>query len=30
MAQQDGTFTVTNARNGFAKTYTPNGRAGTN
>ena len=29
-AQQDGTFTVTNTRNGFAKTYTPNGRAGTN
>jgi beta-lactamase superfamily II metal-dependent hydrolase len=29
-AQQDGTFTVTNARNGFAKTYTPNGRMGTN
>jgi hypothetical protein len=29
-AQQDGTFTVTNARNGFAKTYGPNGRAGTN
>jgi competence protein ComEC len=29
-AQQDGTFTVTNARNGFAKTYTPNGRTGTN
>jgi competence protein ComEC len=29
-AQQDGTFTVTNARNGFAKTYGANGRAGTN
>jgi competence protein ComEC len=29
-AQQDGTFTVTNQRNGFAKTYGPNGRAGTN
>jgi competence protein ComEC len=29
-AQQDGTFTVTNQRNGFAKTYTPNGRPGTN
>jgi len=29
-AQQDGSFTVTNARNGFAKTYTPNGRTGTN
>jgi competence protein ComEC len=29
-AQQDGTFTVTNARNGFAKTYAPNGRMGTN
>ncbi len=28
-AQQDGTFTVTNARNGFAKTYGMNGR-GTN
>jgi hypothetical protein len=27
-AQTDGTFTVTNTRNGFAKTYT--GRAGTN
>jgi len=26
----DGTFTVTNARNGFAKTYAANGRAGTN
>ena len=22
-AQQDGTYTVTNARNGFSKTYTP-------
>ena len=22
-AQQDGTFTVTNARNGFSKTYRP-------
>jgi competence protein ComEC len=30
VAQQDGTFTVTNGRNGFAKTYTPAGRAGTN
>jgi hypothetical protein len=29
-AQQDGTFTVTNTRNGFAKTYTPSGRMGTN
>jgi beta-lactamase superfamily II metal-dependent hydrolase len=29
-AQQDGTFTVTNARNGFAKTYAAGGRAGTN
>ena len=29
-AQQDGTFTVTNARNGFAKTYRPGDRAGTN
>ena len=29
-AQMDGTFTVTNARNGFAKTYATNGRAGTN
>jgi competence protein ComEC len=29
-AQQDGTFTVTNARNGFAKTYAASGRAGTN
>ena len=29
-AQMDGTFTVTNARNGFAKTYVANGRAGTN
>jgi beta-lactamase superfamily II metal-dependent hydrolase len=29
-AQQDGTFTVTNTRNGFAKTYTANGRMGTN
>jgi hypothetical protein len=28
-AQADGTFTVTNARNGFAKTYGTNGR-GTN
>lgn len=27
-AQRDGTFTVTNTRNGFAKTYAPN--AGTN
>jgi hypothetical protein len=25
-AQQDGTFTVTNARNGLAKTYAPSGR----
>jgi hypothetical protein len=29
-AQADGTFTVTNARNGFAKTYAAAGRAGTN
>jgi len=29
-AQMDGTFTVTNARNGFVKTYAANGRAGTN
>jgi competence protein ComEC len=29
-AQTDGTFTVTNARNGFAKTYAAAGRAGTN
>jgi len=29
-AQQDGSFAVTNTRNGFAKTYTPNGRIGTN
>jgi beta-lactamase superfamily II metal-dependent hydrolase len=29
-AQQDGTFTITNTRNGFAKTYKPNGRMGTN
>jgi competence protein ComEC len=29
-AQTDGTFTVTNTRNGFAKTYLVNGRAGTN
>jgi competence protein ComEC len=29
-AQTDGTFIVTNTRNGFAKTYAPNGRAGTN
>ena len=29
-AQTDGTFTVTNTRNGFAKTYRVNGRAGTN
>src|SRR5206468_8060037 len=29
-AQTDGTFTVTNARNGFAKTYGPGGRTGTN
>jgi competence protein ComEC len=29
-AQQDGTFTVTNARNGFAKTYAAKGRAGMN
>jgi beta-lactamase superfamily II metal-dependent hydrolase len=29
-AQTDGTFTVTNARNGFAKTYAASGRAGTN
>jgi competence protein ComEC len=30
VAQQDGTFTVTNGRNGFAKTYRPNDRPGTN
>jgi competence protein ComEC len=29
-AETDGTFTVTNARNGFAKTYAANGRTGTN
>jgi len=29
-AQTDGAFTVTNTRNGFTKTYRPNGRAGTN
>jgi competence protein ComEC len=29
-AQTDGTFTVTNTRNGFAKTYSAPGRAGTN
>jgi competence protein ComEC len=29
-AQTDGTFTVTNARNGFAKTYAANGRVGPN
>jgi hypothetical protein len=29
-AQTDGTFTVTNTRNGFAKTYRAAGRAGTN
>jgi competence protein ComEC len=29
-AQQDGSFTVTNARSGFAKTYAAGGRAGTN
>jgi competence protein ComEC len=29
-AQTDGTFTVTNTRNGFAKTYRATGRAGTN
>jgi competence protein ComEC len=29
-AQTDGTFTVTNTRNGFAKTYRAIGRAGTN
>jgi hypothetical protein len=28
--QTDGTFTVINARNGFAKTYRANGRPGTN
>jgi hypothetical protein len=28
-AQQDGTFTITNARNGFAKTYAA-GKTGTN
>ena len=29
-AQNDGTFTVTNTRNGFAKTYSPKDRSGTN
>jgi competence protein ComEC len=29
-AQSDGTFTVTNTRNGFSKTYATTGRAGTN
>ena len=29
-AQQDGSFTVTNQRNGFSKTYRANVRAGTN
>ncbi len=29
-AQQDGTFTVTNTRNGFAKIYAPKGRTGMN
>ena len=29
-AQQDGTFTVTNQRNGFAKTYAPISRVGLN
>jgi competence protein ComEC len=29
-AQSDGTFTVTNTRNGFAKTYSPNDRTKTN
>ncbi len=29
-AQTDGTFTVTNTRNGFSKTYRANGRPGTN
>jgi competence protein ComEC len=29
-AQTDGTFTVTNTRNGFAKTYSASGRTGTN
>ena len=29
-AQQDGTFTVTNARNSFAKIYAPTGRTGMN
>ena len=29
-AQADGSFTVTNARNGFSKTYTAGRRAGTN
>ncbi|HEY4403105.1 MAG TPA: MBL fold metallo-hydrolase [Xanthobacteraceae bacterium] len=29
-AQSDGTFTVTNTRNGFSKTYAVNRRAGTN
>jgi hypothetical protein len=29
-AQTDGTFTVTNTRNGFAKTYEANGRTAAN
>src|SRR5438034_8507925 len=29
-AQADGSFTVTNARNGFSKTYSVNSRVGTN
>jgi hypothetical protein len=29
-AQTDGTFTVTNTRNGFSKTYRASGRPGTN
>src|SRR6266436_8796008 len=29
-AKEDGSFTVTNQRNGFAKTYGPSGRGGTN
>jgi hypothetical protein len=29
-ARTDGTFTVTNTRNGFSKTYRAKGQAGTN
>jgi hypothetical protein len=29
-AQTDGSFTVTNARNGFSKTYGVSSRVGTN